>query len=300
MEHRTGDRDLVAATHVCRYWRSTLTSSPSLWTCFRFRPSHDINIDRVLAYLERSKSVPIDIEMDIDSPRGLEVFEHLAPHIAKTSSFIVGGGLVHATSLLFCSPAPSLKHLEMDSHERYVRLSDNFLGQHAPLLRRIRLRNIHLAFESTFPLPDLTEFNLHLRENAAPFCMSALFRFLSNSPRLKKICIEAPGEMLQDASLDQVISLESLVELQYTCDAAGSILPRLRLPRLEQLSVSSSFGLGQARKLANILPRDSHLLREGATKMEYHAYSNRDTRIYRERCRCDTKRASRLGKPHPR
>jgi hypothetical protein len=36
LEHRDRELDLVAATHVCQYWRSTLTSSPSLWTRLEF------------------------------------------------------------------------------------------------------------------------------------------------------------------------------------------------------------------------------------------------------------------------
>ena len=78
LEQRASNRDLITATHVCRHWRSTLTSTPSLWTNLQFRePTHDV--DRALTYLKRSKSVPIDIEMDLDEPQNLEVAECLAP-----------------------------------------------------------------------------------------------------------------------------------------------------------------------------------------------------------------------------
>ena len=55
-EYHTHELPLVGATHVCRYWRSVLISSPSFWTCLQFR-----SVNRTLAYLERSKAAPIDI-----------------------------------------------------------------------------------------------------------------------------------------------------------------------------------------------------------------------------------------------
>ena len=45
------DRDLISTTHVCGRWRSTLLSTPLLWTEVVF----DGNPDRSSAYLERSK-----------------------------------------------------------------------------------------------------------------------------------------------------------------------------------------------------------------------------------------------------
>ena len=100
--------------------------------------------------------------------------------------------------------------------------------------------------------------------------MSTLFRFLSGSPRLKRICINSDTEALPDDALDEVISLESLAELDYFCSLADQILPYLRLPRLERLYVDFALGSGRMQRLADFLPYDGHQLLEGATKMEYH------------------------------
>ena len=267
LEFRTPEWDLVTATHVCQYWRSTLTSTPSLWSCFQFQSSHDL--DRTLTYLERSKSALIDLSINIDSPRDSEVLNCIAPHIARTRSLIIRGSHdVHTASLLFCNPAPSLQNLEIHTFEGFVRLPDNFLGQQAPSLRSVSFSGICPTFESPFPLPNLTELYLYMPEGTGPLRMSGLFRFLSDSPLLQRICINIPSQTVQDVSLDQVVSLESLVELSYTCNSAGRVLSCLRLPHLKQFRVSSS--LGQMQKLADILPRDGRALLTGATEMLYY------------------------------
>ena len=270
LEYHTSERDLVAATHVCQYWRSTLISSPSLWGCFRLKSYHDI--DRTVTYLERSKSAPIDVSMDMDSLQNLEALQYFTPHIARTRTFNIVGlhADVLAASLLFCNPTPSLQHLEMSVYGGPVRLPNNFLGQQAPSLRSVSFSGVYPTLESTFPLPDLAEFSLYLRGDAGPFHMSALFRCFSCCPRLQKICISASNVILQ-GGLDEVISLESLEELDYACDPAGRILPFLRLPRLKQLRVSPSSESGQMQKAADLLPYGGCVLLAGTTNMLYYS-----------------------------
>ena len=181
LENRTSDLDLVAATHVCRHWRSILISTPSFWTRFRFQPTRDVS--RALTYFERSKSAPIDIEMNVHSQLDLEFSKHLAPHIARTRSLTIGGDpdLVHATSLLLRNTATFIQHLELHSLGLYAPLPDDLLSQHALSLRCLRLRNVGTTFKSPFPLANLIEFELRLQEDAAPLCITMLFLFLSGS-----------------------------------------------------------------------------------------------------------------------
>jgi len=268
LEYRTSERDLVAATHVCQYWRSTLTSSPSLWSYFRFTSGH--NADRTVTYLERSKSAPIDVSIDMVFFQNSEVLQYFAPHIARTRSLIIQGsrGDISAASLLFCNPTTSLQHLGLLVYEGLVRLPDNFLGQQVPSLRSVRFSGIYLTPVSTFPLPNLTEFSLYLPQEGGPFHMSALFRYFSCCPRLQKLCIGAASAVLQ-GGLDEAISLESLVELDYAYKSADRILPFLRLPRLKKLRVHSSSGSGQVQKAVDRLPYGGHVLLTGATDMVY-------------------------------
>jgi hypothetical protein len=180
---------------------------------------------------------------------------------------------IHAASLLFCNPAPSLRWLDIQylAREGLAPLPHNFLGQQAPSLNFVNFTGICPTFESPFPLPNLTEFNLHLPGGTGLFRMDALFRFLSGCPQLRKVWINIPNETLQDITQGQVISLEPLVELEYAYNPGGRVLPCLRLPRLKQLQVSTSLGPGQVQKLADILPYDNRALLAGITEMFYHS-----------------------------
>ena len=267
LECRTRERDLVAATQVCRYWRSTLISRPSLWTCFQFQSSHDL--DRTLTYLKRSKSAPIDISIDTDLTGNLDVLEYLAPRIARTRSLIIQADHdIHAASLLFCNPAPLLQHLEILTSEGVVHLPDNFLGQQAPSLRSVSLVRTCPRLESLFPLPNLTEFHLSLVDDTTPFRVGALFQFLSESPQLQNIGVDVHDRSVQDVFLNKVISLESLVELDCGCDCASQIIPFLKLPRLKRLRVTSR-EQGRAQTLADVLPHGGRPLLAGVTKILY-------------------------------
>ena len=270
-EYRTCERDLITATHVCRDLRSALISSSILWTRLRFRSDRDL--DRTLTYLERSRSAPIDVSVDVDLWRDPEVLNYLVPHIARTRSLAVQNPDGSRTSILFCKPAPSLQHLEIRGSESFVYLPDNFLGQQVPSLRSVIFSGFFPTFKS--PLPNLTEFSLHMSESPDPSRMSALFRFFSDCPLLSKIRITAPSsQIVQDISPNpnQTVSLESLVELEYaTVNSSDQILPCLKLPRLERLRVTSSLEPGQMQKLTDILPYNGRAFLAGATEMFYYS-----------------------------
>jgi len=195
---------------------------------------------------------------------------HLVPHAARMRSLIIHGDYtdVYMASFLFRTPSPALQFLEIKAFECLVSLPDNFLGQQALSLRSIDLTGVHPALESPLALPNLIDFKLSLPRIVGSFRMGALFQLLSGCPRLRKICIhlrETPGYI----TLDQVISLESLEELDYSCNPVGRVLPYLRLPRIKRLQVATSFGLGRTHKVADILPCGGHALLAGATKILY-------------------------------
>ena len=125
-------------------------------------------------------------------------------------------------------------------------------------------------FESHFPLPNLITFTLFLPKGTGPFRVGALFQFLSGCPSPRRICVNFE-EPSQDITLDQIISLESLVELYYAYNPVGRILLCLRLPRLEHLRVSFRFGSQQEQRLTDLLPDGGHVLLARATKMFYNS-----------------------------
>ena len=104
--------------------------------------------------------------------------------------------------------------------------------------------------------------------------MSLLFRFLSNSPLLESITIIADGQTTKDVLMDQVISMESLMELTYGCNIVGRILPFLRLPCLKKLHVPILQESGQIQKLVDILPHNGRTLLATVTVMIYRLHAS--------------------------
>ena len=268
LQHRGCGQDLVVATHVCQYWRSTLVSCPSLWTSIQLRSTGDV--DRALAYLQRSKSVTVDISVTLDSPQDPNVLRHFAPHISRTRSFTMGGSFdVHmASSLLLCNPASSLERLKICAEKPPVRAIaiNNFLGQQAPSLRSAIFDGICPVLQSPFPLPSLTKLDLRLPRHMGSLSISSLLRLCAGCPRLQKMRINIACETIQDVSFDQTASLEELEELEYTTHTTvGRFLPFLKLPHLNLLLVSSS----RLDKLADLLPHSGHILLSGATTLSH-------------------------------
>ena len=248
LKYRTCERDLITATHVCQHWRSALTGDPSLWTppSIKFGPY----LHHTLTYMQRSESDEINV--DVTSLQDLDPLKHLTSHIAR------------------------LRYFTVKSYHTYIRLPDDFLGHHASSLRSISLSGICPAFKSPFPLPNLTKFRLCLhqsvgrvRPGVSSVRMNVLFRFLSNSPLLESISVYANDQTTEDLFMDQVISLESVVELIYDCNMAGRVLPFLRLPRLKNLHVRILQKPGQMHQLVDVLPHNRHALLARATTVVY-------------------------------
>lgn len=274
-QHHDCEQDRVVATHVCQYWRSALISSPPLWTYLRL--ISDSHVDRALTYLKRSKSVTIDIEMTPDLLSSPDVPRHFAPHISRIRSLVVHGPLMlHAApSLLLCEPVPALEHLTIERHHLGVPANpvDRFLGEDAPLLRSAVFIGICPILESPFPLPSLTELHLGLTKDMGPLHMNSLFRLYSSYPLLQEIYIKISCEIIEDICSGQVTSLNSLVKLEYACVTAIRFLPFLRLPRLEQLSVSTPWEKEKVDSMADILPYNGRVLLSGSTA---YSYSHRE------------------------
>lgn len=94
---------LINATAVCKYWRTTLVSSPRLW-------SRIICPNRSMfeTYLRRSKYAPLEVRL---RSTFLQFLELLIPHISRLSSLTIvmydSSGFVQLARLLE-SPIPAL------------------------------------------------------------------------------------------------------------------------------------------------------------------------------------------------
>ena len=123
------DKAVIALTHVCKAWREMLTSRSSLWTNFVC-----LDGEKTRTYLERSKSSPIDLQMDREE--GLfhhDPFLQIFPHAAsRLKSLYVAASPDHPQDITdyLTSPAPLLEDLSIFGSDD----DDPFLGPEHPVL----------------------------------------------------------------------------------------------------------------------------------------------------------------------
>jgi hypothetical protein len=105
--HKYGDRrdrDLVTLTHVCRAWREMFTSRSSLWADLDCK-----NYDRARVYLERSKSLPINLSLHADNhlPSHHPFFEIIPHAIGRLRSLFIEGPLEDLRGITDHTPRPA-------------------------------------------------------------------------------------------------------------------------------------------------------------------------------------------------
>ncbi|KAF9650471.1 hypothetical protein BDM02DRAFT_3111972 [Thelephora ganbajun] len=270
LECRMLDQDLVVATHVCRYWRSTLISTPCLWTHIKC-----YNSDSVSAYLERSKTAPINVlafEILSTFPQNLAL-EKCIPHLGRVRLMMIYASFGKALPAIynFRSPAPLLQRLEISGPgcDPTARLPDDFLGRHAPLLQHLHLEDSPLLL-NPFPLPSLTTLTLYAEESQPP--MSAILGLLSSAPSLQNISIA-----MMDVSTKEIpihdIYLGSLRHLEVLSGSILSrVIPHIKAPKLEELVIKMPSGI-QVPTIEDLLPPESYPLMTEVTSMDFRGVS---------------------------
>jgi len=271
LEFRELDQDLLVATHVCRYWRSTLISAPCLWTLI---PCYDMN--RVSTFLERSKSAPIDV-LAVIRPRispNDSALELVIPHLGRVRSLrvrpISGGTL--PSIFRFRSPAPILQHLEISGypHGQISRLPRNFLGCHVPSLRSLIWDDSSLMPESLLPL--IPTHPQPYDPDEAPTPLLVVLGLLSSTPYLEHLSISILDEdVAPDSTPVHDIYLGSLRKLKLVSGVALSrVIPHFKAPELKELLLILPPGVGTLT-IADLFPSDSYPLLTNVTWMDFYA-----------------------------
>ena len=107
------EKDVIALTHVCRAWREIFTSRPFLWTQFNCA-----NADKTRVYLKRSKSSPINLQVQTTGdPPPHDPFFQIIPHATgRLQSLSIDSITGNLQSIIdhLSHPAPLLKYLKID------------------------------------------------------------------------------------------------------------------------------------------------------------------------------------------
>jgi len=213
-------RLIVPLTHVCRYWRNSITSTPENWALI----SSEWKGLAALS-LERAKAAPLTIELKVDAltndPKLVGFVDLLLLHIQNTTSLSVGAlnSIEELAQALpnFPKSMPNLRSLTLRGGRKLdeSRIDPlDFSAAHT--LKDLSLQNVPL-YPSLLNLTTLTE--LYLGDYYFKLHLDVLLDFLEQNHSLEVVIlwIRFVQPSLRDSQRQTPIE-NRLRHLSITCD----------------------------------------------------------------------------------
>ena len=199
--HLASEVDLVNATHVSHHLRNVLLSCPSLWSHLNFE--HEM---RARAFFERSKQMPLHIDMPTDTDRTVGSLAELRQQSKRIATLKLPHWSIQTE--LLSDPLPSLKRLELFHDWEDLDNRWNVIRKKAmtwfyfPSLTSLIAYNLDSI---PFYASNLTRFKFWNEHKLDPLTLAG---FLGNCPLLEHVDISY-GDSFQIGS-DLVVSLPNL------------------------------------------------------------------------------------------
>jgi hypothetical protein len=248
------DQHLIKLTHVCRGWRETFTSRPSLWTCLDCT-----SVDKARVYIERAKScfLAADLRDAGDTTRWGNAFLLVAPHIGRLKTLSIFATSTQVIPVLvehFSCRVPLLENLTINVGtvpKGYPSLPDGLFDGDLSSLRELRLAGVLISL----PRSDLSTLTtLHLCD--IPDHRSLLTRlldFFDSVPNIRHVRLLNSIPSSSDVPANRVLTLPNLKRFEITAQPAHSILlNHLSIPAGASLTLECSYSGGES-------PIPSHL-----------------------------------------
>ena len=255
--------DLVSASHVCRHWRDSLTSSPRLWTEFQCK-----DVAPTLQHLARSDSVPINVIAGLRSDiQAVIALKSATERFGSLTLRLRPLDLLHVFREL-ATPASALQHLEVSvipevedrgSFRPYIPAT--FLGGSTPVLKSLHLHEINSQLNFS-EFPALTR--LTLTTSVRVFEMSELFQLFTSARLLEEVSVEFSGPTTPILENRTVVRLPRMKKLSFS-NTVGEFPKRLLffldIPCVEEVKLYISLPGEDMRTMRDFLPPQLHLLK---------------------------------------
>ena len=239
------ERDLINATAVCQQWRTALLSFPRLWY------NAGGSSSELEAYLERSKSVPL--EVTLSSP---QLVASIIPHTSRLVALTVSVG--HSSSFdqiaeHLCDPIPTLRSLEIRTENHQLDTLDLPLGLHEGLFRHLKNLSLNAisSLRGSQTFPHITELSLCTSGN--PYTpLTDLLNILEQLPGLVKVSVVFQASWYAESHSSKITTLSCVREIHLLASAVDeskrspSIPPILRfleLPKATSITLESGLPL---------------------------------------------------------
>ena len=181
-------RSIIPLTHVCRYWRESIISTPANWTLISSRST-----DLASSSLQRAKTAPLTISLDMRQVEKSTGFSALiAPHIQNAKALYIRrvSSIKGLTQTLpnFPQSMPNLRSLML--FHAVVRSNEDWstdpFGPSIPALTSLSLISIPL-YPAFLRLRTLT--NLSLRNFRFNLHLDTLLDFLEENHSLESLTL---------------------------------------------------------------------------------------------------------------
>ena len=222
---RNRDQDTITLTHVCRAWREIFTTCPSLWVDFNCEDT-----DKTRVYLERSKSLPIDLRLKrVENLSLHDPFLQLIPHaIGRLKSLDIQGTPenLQGFAARLSHPAPLLESLTIEvdcecSPQHGPVIPTTLFDKDLSSLCELRLKCIRTELPWR-NMVNLTSFALGYTFQGN-FPIGHLLDFFESAPRLRNIQLHS-ATPTSGAQTGRLVSLECLKRMDIIGGGPSSLL----------------------------------------------------------------------------
>ena len=236
--HLEDDASLIAATHVCHLWRAALLSSPRLWSHLSF-----VNEKRALVFLERSKSVPLYVDLTgADNPS--ETVQELLRTIGTRVTALRGWHSPFLDVVLHQS-TPVLELLDLIEVDQSV---PRMPIQSFPSLKSLIIFG---SIRAPFRAPCLTTFRLTYGVAPPPQGgrSNSIAKFLRDCPLLEEVYVKYHEDrwIFPNLTTDARVSIPSLRSFTHASSYQSveiGLFNRLSLPPTCQVAFATSVAAG--------------------------------------------------------